>query len=190
MDRNPSNGVDTALFTEWVRRYKNYVFAVILKILPPEVDAEDIAQEAFLKAYRAREGYQGGNPAVWLGRIAAHTAIDVLRQRADQPIDPDAIATEETIHPPLFAESRTPEEILLRSERREALQTALDGLPEEMRRTVELYYLEDRSYREIAALQGIGEKAVESRLYRARKRLREAIIDLGQGPDDEGRRSS
>jgi RNA polymerase sigma-70 factor (ECF subfamily) len=134
-------------------------------------DAEDVAQEAYLRAFRFFDGYQGGNVRAWLLTIVRNTCYTWLHQnRAQQP----TAAFDEELHTDM-TESQSPETLLLRNADRQLLKQALEELPLVFREVLVLLELEGLSYKEIAEVLGVPIGTVMSRLARARNRLRESL---------------
>jgi RNA polymerase sigma factor (sigma-70 family) len=135
-------------------------------------DANDIVQDAYLRAMRAFDGFRGDNARPWLLAIVRNTAFTWLRK--NRPPD-HHVPYEEDIHGDALAESgsepETPERHALRTENRRAINDALARLPVELREAVVLRELEDLSYREIAVVQAIPIGTVMSRLSRGRQLL-------------------
>ena len=161
-------GGDEEAFGLLIDRYKGYLMAVILPIVRNPVEAQDVLQETFWQVYRSFTGYRGGNLKFWLARIATRKAIDWCRQREKQ--------SKEILH-------RSPgelnagcalsaEEEYLSHTEKKRLALQLQNLPPLYRSTMAGYLLEGKSYRQLADEAGISVKTVESRLYRARKFLR------------------
>ncbi len=130
-------------------------------------DAEDVVQEAYLRALRFFESFRGGDGRPWLLAIVRNACYDWLRRRG--PID---LATpfDEEIHSS-DASPQTPETELLRRADREAVRRALEGLPVAWREVLVLREFEGLSYKEIAGIAGVPIGTVMSRLARARARL-------------------
>jgi len=135
-------------------------------------EAEDAAQETFLKAYTRLKTYDSERKfSSWLLAIASHHCIDRLRQRRF------ALSLDEL--PPwrwLSSSSRRPEEIVIRSEERDGVHQLLDQLPPHYRAAVILHYWYDLSYQEIAEATETTESAVKSTLYRARRMLAQGTV--------------
>jgi RNA polymerase sigma-70 factor, ECF subfamily len=135
-------------------------------------DANDIVQDAYLRAMRAFDGFRGDNARPWLLAIVRNTAFTWLRKNRPSDVH---VPYEEDIHGDARAEGgpepQTPEHHALRTENRRAINEALARLPVEMREAVVLRELEDLSYREIAAVQAIPIGTVMSRLSRGRQLL-------------------
>jgi len=145
-----------------------------------EHDAEDVVQEAYLRAFRHLPGFRGGDGRAWLLAIVRNTCYDRLHQRGVQ----DHSAFDEGIHS--TGQSNTnPEASLLKHEKAELLREALAELPVEYREVLVLRELEELSYTEIAGITKIPLGTVMSRLSRARRRLQQSFLDrtAGRNPD-------
>lgn len=130
-----------------------------------DADAEDLAQEAFLRAFKFFGGFHGGNSRAWLLTIVRNTCYTWLQQnRAHEP----STHFDEELH---SVRDANPETILLESVDRQMLGRALEELPVEFREVVILRELEGLSYKEIANIADVPVGTVMSRLARARKRL-------------------
>ncbi len=134
-------------------------------------DAEDVVQDAYLRAFRFFGGFHGGNARTWLLKIVRNTSYTWLHQNRAQR---SATAFDEQLHTDT-AESENPETSLLRKADSRLLNQALDELPPEFREVLVLLELEGLSYKEIAEVMGIPIGTVMSRLARARHRLRESL---------------
>jgi RNA polymerase sigma-70 factor (ECF subfamily) len=165
-----ARGGDLPAFEEIVRRYQRRVYATALRILRRHELADEVVQEAFLRAFESLARFDLGRPfGPWICRIAANLAVSHVRSPAahEQPLAdpaPDPVAT-----------AAGPLDRLLEGEAQAVLDRALDGLPAEQRAVFALRVFEDLSYREIAEALGIQMGTVMSRLARARARLREAL---------------
>lgn len=156
-------------FQPLVETYSPLVFTAVAKIVGDRTVAEDIAQEAFLQAYRSLASFRGeATFSTWLTRIAVNKAIDYCRRQRSQPKLEPIPATQASCEP-------GPELELMAKENAWQLREQIQGLPAIYRRAIMQYYFLDLSYREIAESEGISIKTVESRLYRARTILRENI---------------
>jgi RNA polymerase sigma-70 factor, ECF subfamily len=169
---------EVRLFAELVQRYQDPVYGMTLRFIRSAADAEDCAQEAFLRAYRGLEGFKGGSMfSTWLYRIAWNICADWLRRnrkpgRAAAVID-DASGV---------ADARVDlEEDLLADEEKREVRRALDGLDQKYRNVLILLYFQKLSYDQIGAVLDIPIKTVETRLYRARKLLKESLKRAGVG---------
>jgi RNA polymerase sigma-70 factor (ECF subfamily) len=136
-------------------------------------DAEDVVQEAYLRAYRFFDGFHGGDGRAWLLRIVRNTCYSWLEK--NRPREP-AVVFDETKHSAERKEAG-PEAPLVAHEDREMLRRALEKLPPEFREAIVLREMEGLSYKEIAAVSGIPVGTVMSRLARARERLQECLTE-------------
>jgi RNA polymerase sigma factor (sigma-70 family) len=134
-------------------------------------DAEDVVQDAYLRAFRFFGGFHGGNARTWLLKIVRNTCYTWLHQNRAQR---SGTAFDEQLHTDT-AESENPETLLLRKADSQLLSQALDELPPEFREVLVLLELEGLSYKEIAEVVGIPIGTVMSRLARGRHRLRESL---------------
>ncbi len=128
-------------------------------------DAEDVVQEACLRAFRFFDGYRGGNSRAWLLTIVRHTCYTWLRANRAHEL----VAFDEALDD--GDAGANPEQLVLQSVDQQALRKALEELPVEFREVMILRELEELSYKEIAAITGVPLGTVMSRLARARKRL-------------------
>ena len=136
-----------------------------------EHDAEDIVQDACLRAFKFFGGFRGGNSRAWLLAIVRNTSHTWLEKNRKREF---ASALDEESHA-VADDSPGPETILLQNAGREAVREAIQQLPLEFREAVVLRELEDFSYKEIAEIAGVPIGTVMSRLARARKLLQQAL---------------
>ena len=137
-----------------------------------EQDAQDVTQEAFLRAFRFFDGYQGGNMRAWLLTIVRNTCYTWLHQ--NRPPEA-AVEFDEEIHSSESSGGADPELQVLASADKETLHRALDELPGIFREVLVLREMEGMSYKEIADVASVSIGTVMSRLARARTRLRESL---------------
>lgn len=159
---------DEEAFADLIEQFKGYLMAAILPIVRDPSDAQDVLQEAFWQIYRSLPGYRGGNLKFWLARIATRKAIDWHRQQERR-------SRELLHHSPGDMDSTTAlsaEEEYLRRAAAGRLAALLRDLPPPYRATITGYFLEGKSYRQLAKEAGVSIKTVESRLYRARMLLK------------------
>jgi RNA polymerase sigma-70 factor (ECF subfamily) len=161
---------DLAAFEEVVRRYQRRVYGVALRIVRAHDTADDVAQEAFVRAWRALDRFDLGRPfGPWVCRIAANLAVNQVRSpRAREEGLPEGHAETPSADPsPLGA--------VLDVEARRLLDEAVAGLSPEQRAVFVLRAVEEMSYEEIAGTLGVSPGTVMSRLFRARERLAKAL---------------
>jgi RNA polymerase sigma-70 factor (ECF subfamily) len=162
---------DTAAFGQLVRAYERPVYNLTYRMLGNSADAEDAAQETFLRAYNKLATFQPDRKFVnWLLSIASHYCIDRLRRQARAP----ELSLEDPLPPQwLASEGPQPDQELSKKQERERVRQLLDRLPPVYRVAVVLRYWYDMSYREIAVAMATSEAAIKSRLHRARRMLAE-----------------
>lgn len=162
-------GGDTSAFEKLLDCYKNQVFSLILRMVGNPQDAEDIAQETFIKAFRKLDTYDPSYPFItWLFRIAHNSCVDMLRARK-----PRSISLDDDDAPLEIADkSDSVEEAVGLKLEREQLERLLAELPPLYREALLLQYREGLSGREMASVLGIPEGTVKIRLFRAKALLR------------------
>ncbi len=157
---------DHAAFGQLVRAYERPVYNLTLRMLGDPEEAEDAAQETFLRAYTRLATYEPSRKFVnWLLSIASHYCIDRLRRRIRAP----QVSLEDPLPPQwLASEEDRPDRVMTEKQERELVRHILESLPPDYRASIILRYWYDMSYEEIAAATGATESAVKSRLHRAR----------------------
>jgi RNA polymerase sigma-70 factor (ECF subfamily) len=176
-----------------VLKYQHKVVKLVMRYLRDPADAEDVAQEAFIKAYRALPQFRGDSAFyTWLYRIAINTAKNALAARDRNPVsyELDMQNNDENSGGAVgrLRDPETPEGLALTEEIRDTVNHAIESLPEDLRTAIVLRELEGLSYEEIAASMDCPVGTVRSRIFRAReaidKRLRE-VFDGGLGRAEE-----
>jgi RNA polymerase sigma-70 factor (ECF subfamily) len=184
---------DKSAFDLLVRKYQHKVVKLVLRYVRNPAEAEDIAQEAFIKAYRALPQFRGDSAFyTWMYRIAINTAKNSLASRDRSPIAYDLDLTDpEESHSvqTKLQDPDTPEGMALTEEIRGIVNSAIEGLLKNSRRPIVLRELDGLSYEEIAAAPwNVPVGTVRSRIFRAReaidKRLRE-VFEGGLGRTEE-----
>jgi RNA polymerase sigma-70 factor (ECF subfamily) len=175
-----------------VLKYQHKVVKLVMRYLRNPADAEDVAQEAFVKAYRALPQFRGDSAFyTWLYRIAINTAKNALAARERNPVSYQldmhgSDDSSDTIG--RLKDPETPEGLALTEEIRDTVNHAIGELPEDLRTAIVLRELEGMSYEEIAASMDCPVGTVRSRIFRAReaidRRLRE-VFDGGLGRTEE-----
>jgi RNA polymerase sigma-70 factor (ECF subfamily) len=164
---------DQDAFAELVNTYQNAVYNLCYRMLGERTEAEDAAQEAFLRAYMNLQRYDPARSfKTWLLSIASNHCIDRLRRRRltwlslDEPLPPNIM---------LSSDEPEPEEATIKDQRSQAIQSLLNELSTEYRAAVILRYWYDYSYTEIADILDTTESAIKSRLFRARQALADKL---------------
>jgi RNA polymerase sigma-70 factor, ECF subfamily len=157
---------DTSAFVSLVDRYKRAVYSLAYRLLGNGADAEDAAQETFVRAYTRLNTYQPGSRfGSWLLSITSHWCIDFLRRRRAVSLD------EMEVRPVADTISDHPESLALQSERRDEVQRWLNCLPDPYRSVLVLRYWHELSYAEISESTGLPISTIRMRLFRARQLL-------------------
>jgi RNA polymerase sigma-70 factor, ECF subfamily len=165
-------------FEALVNKYRNKVVQLVARLVG-EADAQDVAQETFIKAYRALGGFRGQSAFyTWLYRVAVNSAKNHLVARGRRPLsqDIDVADAEAFGHSEQLSDVATPESILLSQEMEHKLATVIKKLPSDLRRAIVLRELEGLSYDEIAEVMDCPIGTVRSRIFRARESI-DAVVD-------------
>ncbi|MDT3741380.1 MAG: sigma-70 family RNA polymerase sigma factor [Candidatus Kapabacteria bacterium] len=158
------------------KKYKRVISSLIRKMIKDEDDIDDLVQETFIKAYRALDRYQSSYSfSAWIYRIASNTCIDFLRKKRlniisiDQPIG--TTDEEDGLFFEIEDNSYQPDVEFINNERKAALYSAIDSLPEKYRLIIKLRHEEELDYNEIALKLDMPLGTVKAHLFRARKML-------------------
>ena len=162
---------DHRAYGELVHAYQGIAFRTAYLVVRSAAEAEDAAQEGFVKAFRALGRFRTGEPfRPWLLKIVVNEARNRLRSSARR----DALVVRASAEKPSGEAAPSPEAALLDAERRELLLAAVEALPEPQREVISCRYLLDLSEEETAAVLGLRRGTVKSRTSRALERLRES----------------
>ncbi|WP_420641200.1 RNA polymerase sigma factor [Candidatus Leptofilum sp.] len=168
-----------AAYGELVRRYQTAVFNTAYRLLGRRVEAEDAAQEAFLRAYRALDRFELGRPfAPWIKRITTNLCLNWLEssRAKTQLLAADMSRNDQPVSLDDWAQSApSPEQTLVRAEQSTQLHQAILALPPRYRVAIELRHFQELSYDEMAAMMERPLSSVKSDLFRARKMLAEKM---------------
>ncbi|MDQ2694879.1 MAG: RNA polymerase sigma factor RpoE [Pseudomonadota bacterium] len=165
---------DKSAFDLLVNKYQYKIIKLISRYVHDPAEALDVAQEAFLKAYRALPGFRGESAFyTWLYRIGINTAKNYLVAQGRRPpgSDIDVQEAEQYEGQSYLKEYETPERLLLKDEIEATVFKAIEDLPEDLRTAITLRELEGMSYEEIAQTMGCPIGTVRSRIFRAREAI-------------------
>lgn len=183
---------DKAAFDALVLKYQHKVLKLVQRYVRDPAEAEDVVQDAFIKAYRALPAFRGDSAFyTWLYRIAINTAKNALVSAGRRPATFDLDAQDATGADlqARMKDTDTPERLLLTDEIRSIVNRAIDNLPEDLRTAIVLREIEGLSYEEIAGSMNCPVGTVRSRIFRAREaidRHLKVVFEGGLGRDGEG----
>jgi len=172
---------DKRAFDLLVLKYQHKIIKLVMRYVRDPAEAQDVSQEAFIKAYRALPRFRGDSAFyTWLYRIAINTAKNHLVSASRKPMaydldlqDPE----QQTVHEAL-RDQDSPEGVALRDELQETVEAAIADLPEELRTAITLREVEGLSYEEIAQAMDCPVGTVRSRIFRARDAIDQRIKPL------------
>jgi RNA polymerase sigma-70 factor, ECF subfamily len=172
---------DKSAFNLLVLKYQHRVLKLVGRFVSDAAEAEDVAQEAFLKAYRALASFRGESAFyTWLYRIAINTAKNALVANRRRPVDFDLDLQDPDQYErhARLKDDDTPEGVLLTDEIRNVVERAMEQLPEDLRTAIILRELEGLSYEEIAEAMDCPVGTVRSRIFRAREAIDKKLKPL------------
>jgi RNA polymerase sigma-70 factor (ECF subfamily) len=174
--RAARNGEEGA-FAELLRRHRDWVCRLMRAVVQDPEQAEDLTQEAFFRVYRHLGAYScQGSFVPWLKRIAVNLARNCLRERRRDAVLAERLHAEESRPDPLA----DPENVLASRLLRQEVRAAIDRLPDDQRRALVLHYFTGLSVPEIARRTCSPEGTVKSRIYYARRRVREDLTSVAR----------
>jgi len=157
-------------YAELVNKYKSYACTIALRILQNKADAEEAAQDAFIKAYQHLAGFNRESKfSTWLYRIVFNTAISYKRKNRHQF---------QSIENTVIEYQQEGEGMLEKTDKRKYLNAAMSRLNEADRTALTLFYLEEFSLEEIAAITGMQANTAKVRIHRARQRLADELTNI------------
>ena len=177
---------DSKAFDLLVRKYQHRIVALIGRYVSDWSECQDVAQEAFLRAYRAMGSFRGDAQFyTWLHRIAVNTAKNHLVANGRRPPtdDIDVADAEQYDSGIRLRDNDTPERELMRQQMEQTVMRAVEALPEELRNAITLREVEGLSYEEIAARMDCPIGTVRSRIFRARDAIEQELRPLLDGEE-------
>jgi len=176
---------DKSAFDLLVRKYQHKIVKLVSRYVRDRAEVEDIAQETFIKAYRALRGFRGESAFyTWLYRIAINTAKNYLVSQGRRPLAVEPLADDEGGPDGLvlnLREDSTPEHNVLAEEIARTVEQAIGALPEDLRTAITLREIEGLSYEEIAEIMDCPIGTVRSRIFRAREAIDRHLKPLVEG---------
>lgn len=154
-------------YAKLVDKYQALAYTLAFRVLAHEQEAEEVAQDAFVKAYQALSQYQGeATFSTWLYRIVYNTALSRLRKKK---LATTSLNTR--YHQPEVSETNNSFQTLVQQDRQVIVERALRKLPPEEAALINLYYIQEKTAKEIRAITGLTDVNVRTKLFRARKKL-------------------
>ena len=167
---------DEGAFTDLMREYYPFVYAVVIKIVNNSHDAEEVVQDAFLNAYRGLTQLEDGTKfKSWLGEIAQNCARNWLRKQRGNTVPIDEVSEQ------ILQTEDSSDERLIRQEQRELIRRTMEMLPQKDREIAHAYYLDGASYDELISTHGLSYNAIAFRLSRAKRQLSKRLQYLLTG---------
>ncbi|MEJ2637374.1 MAG: sigma-70 family RNA polymerase sigma factor [Calditrichia bacterium] len=168
-------------YEKLLNKYRNLVFTIMLKMVRNPQEAEDLTQEAFMKAFNSLASFNDEFAfSTWLMKIASNNCIDFLRKRKlrtysiNEPIQ----YKDEKIEIEIPDAEPTPEKSLLQNERKRMIEEAIDQLPERYRYVILLRHKEEKSYEEISEILNLPLGTVKAQIFRAREILNKKLKSI------------
>jgi len=172
---------DKASFGELATRYKNLIYSVVLRMVSDKEEANDLAQEVFIKIYRNLEKYQPEYKfSTWTIRIATNHVIDYRRKKKADAVNIDDVAGG------LYADGgASPEDAYIAEEQSRMLRDLVASLPDIYRVPIILYHEQGLSYQEISEITEEPLSKVKNRIFRGRRLLKESLMSMRRGENYE-----
>lgn len=164
---------DKDSFEELVNLYKNYVFAIILNFIKDHREVENVAQEVFLQIYISLPEYESDNFKAWVSRITSNKAIDWIRKKKSSFKEETMENSDYLLDLVNMEKEKTPEDILIQKEKSKEIHEMCESISPIYRDVIIKFYLDGKSYKEIAQEENLAVKTIASRLYRGRNMLKE-----------------
>ena len=173
---------DKQAFELLVEKYQRKLARLLSRFIRDPAEVEDVTQEAFIKAYRALPAFRGDSAFyTWLYRIGINTAKNYLMamgRRAPTSTEIEAEEAEGFEEGEQLRDINTPESVLLSNEIAQTVNATIEGLPEELRRAIQMREIEGMSYEDIAQAMDCPIGTVRSRIFRAREAIDKALAPL------------
>jgi RNA polymerase sigma factor (sigma-70 family) len=167
---------DIQAYNRLVLHYQELAFNIAVRLMKDSQTAEDMTQDAFVRAYKSLNKFRGGNFKAWLLRIVTNRCYDELRRHKRRPqTSIDEVTEDHEGVAFMVSDNEGPEAYQQRMELIEAVAHCLDGLPDEQRLAAVLCDIEGHDYNEMAEIMNVSLGTVKSRISRARSKLRDCL---------------
>ena len=166
---------DREYFSELISRYKNLVYSIILRMIKDQEEADDLAQEVFIKVYKNLfRYYPDFKFSTWIIRITTNHVIDYRRKKQQETVPLESVEYE-------MSTDESPESAYIKEEQKSLLKRLVDNLPDMYKIPIVLYHNQGLSYQEISDIIEEPLSKVKNRIFRGRKMLKESLIGLREG---------
>lgn len=170
---------DKDIFSVLVSRYKNLVYSIILRMITDSEEANDLAQEVFIKIYKNLEKYYPQYKfSTWVIRITTNHVIDYRRMKKQDNVPIDDVSYD-------LSSDESPESLYLKKERKVSIEKLVSELPEMYKIPIVLYHQQGLSYQEIAQVTDESLSKVKNRIFRGRRMLKESLLKMKEGGNIE-----
>ena len=170
---------DKDIFSVLVSRYKNLVYSIILRMITNSEEANDLAQEVFIKIYKIfKKYYPQYNFSTWVIRITTNHVIDYRRMKKQDNVPIDDVSYD-------LSSDESPESLYLKKERKISIEKLVSELPEMYKIPIVLYHQQGLSYQEIAQVTDESLSKVKNRIFRGRRMLKESLLKMKEGGNIE-----
>lgn len=170
---------DKDVFSVLVSRYKNLVYSIILRMITDSEEANDLAQEVFIKIYKNLEKYYPQYKfSTWVIRITTNHVIDYRRMKKQDNVPIDDVSYD-------LSSDESPESLYLKKERKISIEKLVSELPEMYKIPIVLYHQQGLSYQEIAQVTDESLSKVKNRIFRGRRMLKESLLKMKEGGNIE-----
>ena len=170
---------DKDIFSVLVSRYKNLVYSIILRMITNSEEANDLAQEVFIKIYKNLEKYYPQYKfSTWVIRITTNHVIDYRRMKKQDYVPIDDVSYD-------LSSDESPESLYLKKERKISIEKLVSELPEMYKIPIVLYHQQGLSYQEIAQVTDESLSKVKNRIFRGRRMLKESLLKMKEGGNIE-----
>lgn len=169
---------DQKAYESLLNKYKNLVYTIMIKMVRNPQEAEDLTQEAFMKAFNSLASFNDEFAfSTWLMKIATNNCIDFLRKKKlrTTSIHEPIRYKDDTFEFEIPDNSAGPERLILQNERKQMLEAAINSLPERYRYVIVLRHKEEKSYEEIAEILNLPLGTVKAQIFRARELLNKML---------------
>jgi len=174
---------NSEIFSRLVDIYKNRIFALSYKFTNDYSEAQDLSQEIFIKIFNNIGAFRfEASPSTWIYKIATNICIDYNRKKKRQRLKlNEDLNHGGSLGVEIKSKDSSPEDIVISDEKQRAVHKVIYKLPDIYKTVIIMYHFNELSYREISKALDISEKTVETRLYRARRMLRDKFSDRRTG---------